>query len=50
MAYGIAFTSILTCRSGSMFDGPLNATSHAKADGFVACGFLAKGALRRECS
>ena len=32
-----------------MLDGPLNATSRTKADGFVACGFLAEGALGWEC-
>jgi hypothetical protein len=45
MAYGIEFASILTHRSGSMFDGPLNARSHGRADGFVACRCVAKGVL-----
>ncbi len=28
VAYRMAFISILTCRRGSMFDGPLNAAAH----------------------
>jgi hypothetical protein len=46
----IEFASILIYRSGSMFDGSQNATSHDRADSFVACPCLAEGELRRGCS